>query len=86
MAASFGSESMGNWQENRLIHRFENHRLWLAILLTFFTVLTIFGGIHRIAKVSGIIVPIMAIAYILVAFFIVITHLPAIPSLIRRTE
>ncbi len=25
MAAPFGSESMGNWQENRLIHRFENH-------------------------------------------------------------
>ena len=59
-------------------------RLWLAILLTFFTVLTIFGGIHRIAKVSGIIVPIMAIAYILVAFFILITHLPAIPSLISH--
>lgn len=58
------------------------NRIWLAIGLTFFTILTIFGGIHRVARVSGIIVPIMAIAYILVAFFILITHITALPFLI----
>lgn len=56
-------------------------RIWLAVILTFFTFLTIFGGIHRVARVSGIIVPIMAIAYMLVAVFILsinITHIPAL--------
>lgn len=57
------------------------NRIWLAVILTFFTFLTIFGGIHRVARVSGIIVPIMAIAYMLVAVFILsinITHIPAL--------
>lgn len=45
-------------------------RIWLAVILTAFTLLTIFGGIHRVAQVSGILVPIMAIAYILVSLYI----------------
>lgn len=57
-------------------------RIWPAILLTFFTLLTIFGGIHRIARVSGIIVPIMAILYMLVALYILFSHLSQLPSLI----
>lgn len=56
-------------------------RLWFAVILTTFTLLTIFGGIHRVALVSGILVPIMAIAYILVALFILLSNLPLIPSL-----
>lgn len=59
-------------------------RLWLGILLTVFTFLTIFGGIHRIAKVSGILVPIMAIAYMLVAIFILLSNITAIPSLFEH--
>lgn len=58
------------------------NRFWLAGILTLFTLLTIFGGIHRVARVSGILVPIMAIAYILVALYILATHLPLLPSLI----
>lgn len=57
-------------------------RIWPAALLTIFTLLTIFGGIHRVANVSGILVPIMAIAYILVAFYILLTHITLLPSLI----
>lgn len=56
-------------------------RAWLGIVLTVFTLLTIFGGIHRVAKVAGIIVPIMAIAYILVVLFILGMNISAIPSL-----
>lgn len=57
-------------------------QLWPAIILTLLTLLTIFGGIHRIARVAGIIVPIMAIAYILVALFILLSNITLIPSLI----
>ena len=53
---------------------FGTNRVWLGIILTLFTLLVIFGGIHRIAVISGIIVPLMAIAYILLAAFILFTH------------
>ncbi|MCR9012229.1 alanine/glycine:cation symporter family protein [Gabonibacter chumensis] len=57
-------------------------RTWLGILLTIFTLLVIFGGIHRIAVISGILVPLMAIAYILVALFILFMNAGSIPHLI----
>lgn len=56
--------------------------LWPAIVLTIFTLLTIFGGIHRVAIVSGILVPIMAIAYILVALYILFSNITLLPPLI----
>lgn len=56
-------------------------RLWPAILLTAFTLLVIFGGIHRVATISGILVPIMAIAYILVALVVLGMNITTIPSL-----
>ena len=57
----------------------------MGIILTVFTLMIIFGGIQRIAKVSSIIVPVMALGYILLAFIIVgmnITHLPDVIKLI----
>ena len=50
-----------------------------GIILTGLTLLIIFGGIQRIAKVSSIIVPVMALGYVGLALVIVlinITHLP----------
>ena len=58
------------------------NRAIVGAILTILTLIIIFGGIHRIAKVSEIIVPIMAIAYILVALFVVITNITKIPGLI----
>ena len=57
----------------------------MGIILTVLTLMIIFGGIQRIAKVSSIIVPVMALGYILLAFVIVgmnITHLPDVIKLI----
>lgn len=56
-------------------------RIWTSIVLTILTLLTIFGGIHRVAKLSGILVPVMAIAYILLALFILGSNLTVLPSL-----
>ena len=61
---------------------FGTSRVWLGIILTLFTLLVIFGGIHRIAVISGIIVPLMAIAYIVLAAFILFTHLGTLPHVI----
>lgn len=63
---------------------FQFDHVTMGIILTVFTLMIIFGGIQRIAKVSSIIVPVMALGYILLAFVIVgmnITHLPDVIKL-----
>ena len=52
-------------------------------ILTVLTLLIIFGGIQRIAKVSSIIVPIMALGYIFLALFIVILNVKQLPGVIE---
>lgn len=54
--------------------------LWMGVILTVFTLVIIFGGIHRIAKVSSTIVPVMAIAYFLIATGIILFNLLRIPE------
>ena len=64
---------------------FQFDHVTMGIILTLLTLMIIFGGIQRIAKVSSIIVPVMALGYILLAFVIVglnITHLPDVIKLI----
>ena len=64
---------------------FQFNHVTMGIILTVLTLMIIFGGIQRIAKVSSIIVPVMALGYILLAFVIVgmnITHLPDVIKLI----
>jgi len=55
----------------------------MGIILTFLTLLIIFGGIQRIAKVSSIIVPLMALGYILLAFIIVLLNITRLPEVIE---
>lgn len=76
-------------QSNTICAAFEqafqvDHTL-MGIILTVLTLMIIFGGIQRIAKVSSIIVPVMALGYILLATVIVginITHVPDVLKLI----
>jgi len=53
--------------------------LYTAIVLTSLSAVVILGGIHRIAEVAASLVPIMAIAYIVCALFIIGTHYQQIP-------
>lgn len=55
----------------------------VGIVLTVFTFIIIFGGIQRIAKVSSIIVPVMAVGYILLALYIVAVNFKQIPQVIE---
>lgn len=54
-----------------------------GIVLMVLTIAIAFGGVQRIAKVSEIIVPIMAVAYIVIALLVVFKNITAIPSLIK---
>ncbi|MBR2497045.1 MAG: alanine:cation symporter family protein [Parabacteroides sp.] len=55
----------------------------VGIVLTILTLAIIFGGIQRIAKVSSIIVPIMALGYVLLALFIVLFNITELPAVIK---
>lgn len=55
--------------------------LIVGIILTIISAFVIFGGVHRIAKISEVIVPIMAVAYILVSIFVILINIEKIPAL-----
>lgn len=55
-------------------------KLWVGAILTLCTLIIIFGGIHRITRFSTMIVPFMAVGYILLALYIVLSHWSEIPS------
>lgn len=59
------------------------NKLFLGSLITIASAIIIFGGVKSIAKISSIIVPIMAVAYILVALFIIITNITELPSVFK---
>lgn len=54
-------------------------RIWMGIILTVLTLIIIFGGIKSISRFSEIVVPVMAIAYIILAVVIIIINIDRIP-------
>lgn len=56
----------------------------VGLIVTVCTALVIIGGIKKISKVSEIVVPFMAIAYVLCALTIVITHISEIPAAVAE--
>ena len=57
--------------------------LTIGLILAALSLVVIFGGIHRIAKVSSVIVPIMALGYLLLALFVIVRHIDLIPQVCR---
>lgn len=56
--------------------------LYMGIGITLLTIIIIFGGVHWIANVSSILVPVMALGYILLALYIVISNITHLPEVI----
>ncbi len=54
----------------------------VGLFITVITLVIIFGGIHRIAVVSSVVVPVMAVAYILLALGIVVFNITKLPEVI----
>lgn len=75
-------------QSNTLSAAFQNafgvDHVWMGVLLTVSTLLVIFGGVHRIARVSSIIVPVMALGYVLLALTIVLLNLHHLPAVLTQ--
>ncbi|MGM0879244.1 MAG: alanine/glycine:cation symporter family protein, partial [Bacillota bacterium] len=73
-------------QSNTITIAFENSfgtdRITLGIIMTIVFAAIIFGGVKRIAKMSEYIVIILAVVYIGVALFIVLTNITQIPEVL----
>ena len=52
---------------------------WMGIVLAVFSLAVVFGGIQRIAKVSSVLVPLMAVSYVLLAVVIIVMNIQLIP-------
>ncbi len=57
-------------------------KIWVGIILAVLTGIVIFGGIRQIAQVAEYVVPFMAIAYLGMAFYVVIANITAVPGVI----
>lgn len=56
---------------------------WVSgVIITLLTAVVIFGGVHRIANVSAILVPFMAVAYLLLALTIVALNIEKLPHVL----
>lgn len=74
-------------QSNTICAAFEqafqvDHTL-MGVILTILSLLIFFGGIQRIAKVSSLIVPIMALGYIILVIFIIGMNFSLLPQVLE---
>jgi AGCS family alanine or glycine:cation symporter len=54
----------------------------VGVALVLLTALVIFGGLRSVAKVSEVVVPFMAVGYLLVAVYVLVRHYSEIPAML----
>ena len=72
----------GNTVAGAALDSFGIERLWTGIVLAIGTGLIVYGGIHRIAKVADVIVPVMALGYIGLALLVIVMNIGDLPRVI----
>ena len=71
-----------NTVSSAMEHSFGLEPWIVGVVLAIITLIVIFGGIHRIAHISSLIVPVMALIYIGVAIYIICCNITMFPSVI----
>ena len=85
LIAAFGlgfNAFQGNTVAGSMQDSFGIDRVWTGIALAAISGFIIFGGIHRIAKVSDVVVPIMAIGYLAMALIVIPLNITSLPGVI----
>ena len=57
--------------------------LLMGVLLAAMALFIVFGGIHRIANVSAVLVPVMAVGYVVLALAVIVMNITAIPRVME---
>jgi len=60
-----------------------SYKMTIGIILTIATLIIIFGGIQRISRFSAIMVPIMAIGYLILSIIVILMNITLIPQVIQ---
>ena len=55
---------------------------WIGLTITIATLIIIFGGIRRISHFASIVVPFMAIGYVIIALIVILMNITEIPAMI----
>lgn len=63
-----------------MVSVFDFDPVWVGVAISLASGFVIMGGLRKVAKVSEVIVPIMALAYILIAFIVVLFNLEQLPA------
>ncbi|MFG1376320.1 alanine/glycine:cation symporter family protein [Xanthobacter autotrophicus] len=61
---------------------FEIPKLWTGLAVAALSGVIIFGGISAIARTAELVVPFMALAYVALALYALVTHLGAVPAML----
>jgi AGCS family alanine or glycine:cation symporter len=56
---------------------------WVGVVLAALGLFIVFGGIQRIARVSSILVPVMAIGYVVLAVVVIVMNVEQIPHVLK---
>lgn len=71
-------------QANTIVASFNDVFQWekwmIGLVLVIFTAIIIFGGVHRIVKVTQVLVPVMAVLYIFIALYVIVINISEIPA------
>ena len=57
-------------------------RLWVGIAVAVLAGIIVFGGIRSIARVAEVVVPFMAVAYLVVALYVLVVHITEVPAML----
>ena len=57
--------------------------IWVGVALAVMALFIVFGGIRRIARVSAVLVPVMAIGYIVLALVVIVMNIQAVPHVLK---
>lgn len=67
---------------NAMSNAFGWDDLYVGIAVVALSAVVIFGGIKRIAKVAELVVPVMALAYLVLAMFVMLSNLEKLPDVL----
>jgi AGCS family alanine or glycine:cation symporter len=57
--------------------------MWVGIVLSVMALFIVFGGIQRIAHVSSVLVPLMAVGYVALALVVIVMNIEHIPHVLK---
>ena len=55
----------------------------IALALMLMTMSVIFGGVHRISRFSAVVVPVMAVGYLVLSIYILLANIQQVPAMLK---